>query len=732
MRRIGGRTVLDHDIERLLSVRGSDRVVIATTDKDSDTPVAEAAAAAGADVFRGDESDVLARYLGAARSVDADIIMRVTSDCPLIDPEICAAVLDLRAEMKADYAANNMPRLFPHGLDCEAFTRAALERAAVEATSPYDREHVTPWLRRAPGLRRANLVGPGWPANQQRWTLDFPEDLDFFAALFAEMPTDRTPSWQEVLSLIGQRPALAHLNRQHRAKSAMASDQAAPTVVFRFEANTKIGSGHAMRCNTLQSWLDALGWRCLWAVDQATTAFLENCIPPGALIQLTAADPKGQVDEIAAATGGCDVLVIDHYGVTADFARIMRRHAKRIVYFDDLANRTMDADLIVNPTPGFSPAQYAPLNASKARYLLGAEAALLRQQFPARRAARLQALNDPKADHDLRQVLVAFGGVDPLNGTGLALDVLAKRPTLQVDVVLGGAAPHLAAVTQQVAANPDHFRLWTDVADMAGRMAVADLVIGAPGTSTWERGCLGLPSILIGIAENQRANAAIVSETGAGSVAGFLTDEPRPQVAAGLERELDRLTRNPAQRRAMALAAAKLCDGRGAQRVVTALLPDLPLDSGRTLRLRPAEPADEAMLLDWQKAPETRRFALNPHVPTPVEHHAWLSAKLAADQDWVLLGEVDGHPAGYVRLDWMGEDKGRPQYLISIATAPGWYRQGIGHALLVGARHLAPGAHFYAKVLAENTASVALFGRAEYSLAPDGYFHSLPAQPEEA
>jgi UDP-2,4-diacetamido-2,4,6-trideoxy-beta-L-altropyranose hydrolase len=726
MQEIGGRTVLAHDIGRLKAVHGADHVVIATTDKDSDTPVAEAALAYGAQVFRGDEADVLSRYLGAARMVDADIVMRVTSDCPLIDPDLCAAVLKLRAEASADYAANNMPRLFPHGLDCEAFTRAALERAAAEATDPYDREHVTPWLRRVPGLHRVNLVGPGWPANQQRWTLDFPEDLDFFKALFAELPQNPIPSWQEALSFIGQRPSLSDANARHRAKSTMAGDREAPIAVFHFAANAIIGSGHAMRCNTLQSRLEAMGWRCHWALDAVSTDFLRNTISPDALIALSAADSLGRAQEIAAAIGHCDVLVIDHYDVAQEFATAMRAHARQIVYLDDLANRAMDADLIVNPTPGFSADDYSKLNARPARCLLGPDAALLRQQFAARRARM------PAPDHPLQRILVAFGGVDPLNGTGLALEILARRPQYQIDVVLGGGAPHLAAVKAQVAAQPEQFRLLTDVADMAGTMVVADLVIGAPGISTWERGCLGLPSLLVGIAENQRANAAIVESAGAGIVAGFLTDEDRASVGQRLADALDGLAAAPTRRREMALAAAGLCDGRGTQRVVVALLPPLPIKSGQSLRLRPMEAADEALLLDWQRAPETRRYALTPHIPTAEEHHAWFGRKLAADQDWLLLGEVDGTPVGYVRLDWMGEDKGRPQYLMSIAAAPGFYGQGIGSALLSGARQLAPGAHFYAKVLAENTASVALFERANYQLAADGYFHAHPAQRKEA
>lgn len=725
---LNDRSVLTHDIDRLRRVAGADLVVIATTDNPNDDAVAAHAAALGATVFRGDEQDVLARYLGAARAVDAGIIMRVTSDCPLIDPDICAAVLSLRAETQADYAANNMPRLFPHGLDCEAFTRAALERAAAEATDPYDREHVTPWLRRQPGLRRANLTGPGWPASQQRWTLDFPEDLAFFQGVFAHLPADRLPSWQEVLSLLGRKPDLQKANHRHRIPALAAADPQAPVAIFHFSANATTGNGHAMRCNTLQSRLEALGWRCHWAVDRETAAFLGTSIPPQALIELSAATPEAQAAAIGATISRCDVLVIDHYGAPAAFARAARAFTDRIVYFDDLADREMDADIIVNPTPGFTPQDYAPLTARPARCLLGSDYALLRQQFPAWRRRR-RTVASPAGT---ARVLVAFGGVDPLNGTGIALDVLGAFPDIVADVVLGSGAPYLSAITTQVAALGARAQLYTDVADMAGLMATADLVIGAPGISTWERGCLGLPSLLIGIAENQRANAAIVTAAGAGLLAGFLTDEDRIAVAGNLAGQFADLIGDVDARQRMGAAAATLCDGRGTQRVVTALLPALVLPDGRALRLRLAEPGDEAMLLDWQAAPETRRFALNPRVPAPAEHHAWYGNKLASAQDWLLFGEIDGAAAGYVRLDWMGEDKGRPQYLISIAAAPGRQRQGIGAALLAGARALAPAAHFYATVLAENTASVALFGKAGYSLAADGYYHSQPARLKEA
>ncbi|MBK8158272.1 MAG: UDP-2,4-diacetamido-2,4,6-trideoxy-beta-L-altropyranose hydrolase [Rhodospirillaceae bacterium] len=732
LQQLGDRTVLAHVIGRLRQVKNADMVVVATTTQPADDEVAELAERLGAIVFRGDEHDVLGRYLGAAQAVDADVILRVTSDCPLIDPALCSAVIATRADSGADYVANNMPRLFPHGLDCEAFTRAALERAAHDVTESYDREHVTPWLRRSPEIHRVNVVGPGWPANQQRWTLDYPEDLAFFARLFADLPSELIPSWQEALSRIERIPELSVTNVRHRVRSAMAADPAASIIVFRSTASEMIGLGHAMRCHALLTRVEALGWRCYWAATQTTIDFLGSNIPAHALIRLEGTDSRAHAAKIGATVGQFDVLVIDDYEVTAEFATEARRYADRVVYFDDLANRQINADIIINPTPGIPPERYAALNARPGRLLIGPDAALLRQQFHARRAARLHALKAQGDGKPIERVLVAFGGVDPLNGTGLALDVLAQEGDLKVDVVLGSRAPHIEAVTAQIAKSGDRFRLWTDVADMAAMMVTADLIIGAPGTSTWERGCLGIPTVLIGIVENQRDNAAIVERAGAGTLAGFLTSEPRDLIASRLAAQLRALRQDGARCRAMAVAATGLCDGRGTQRVVVALLPPRSIRDGRKLHLRIVEASDEAMLMDWQRAPETRRYALNPAIPSAEEHHNWLFERLSAVADWFLIAEVDAQPAGYVRLDWIGEDNGRPEYLISIATARSHHRMGIGAALLKAVRQLAPGAHFYAKILPDNLASLSLFIRAEYSLAADGYFHSYPPQRKEA
>jgi len=235
---IGSKPALLWCLDRCRMIPGVDAVVCAVPDGRADDEVAELAADAGYFVTRGSEDDVLARYAKAATEIGASTVMRITSDCPLIDPQIAGQVLALLQTSGVDYAANNFPPGFPHGLDCEAFPADLLHAANAAATRPYDREHVTPWIRTHPNLSRANLRGPAGGIEKLRWTLDQPEDLAFFRQ-FAELagPDMATASAAELVSLCLRRPDLAAINQMHTDQLRLdALDQAtlqtAPSRLF--------------------------------------------------------------------------------------------------------------------------------------------------------------------------------------------------------------------------------------------------------------------------------------------------------------------------------------------------------------------------------------------------------------------------------------------------------------------------------------------------------------------
>ena len=211
--RLGSSTVLDHVLRRAQAVPGVSEVCCAIPDTADCEAIAAEAMRAGATVFRGSEGDVLDRYYQAARATNADIILRATSDCPLLDPDICGQVLALRAREDADFATNNMPPSWPHGLDCEVVTFAWLERAAQKAEKNFEREHVMPYVRNHSEARKVNLECPGERMDHLRWTLDNARDWAFFEALWPRLPYGPAAyGYETPLAVVAAHPSLTTIN----------------------------------------------------------------------------------------------------------------------------------------------------------------------------------------------------------------------------------------------------------------------------------------------------------------------------------------------------------------------------------------------------------------------------------------------------------------------------------------------------------------------------------------
>jgi glutamate-1-semialdehyde 2,1-aminomutase/spore coat polysaccharide biosynthesis protein SpsF len=197
-----GRTVIEEMMRRCRQIPGVDVVVAAVADdfgssllipfiereQDWTSPVVNrnAPGMVPLEIVVGPQDDVIARYLAAAEAVRADVILRVTSDCPMIDPDICGKVIAARAETGAEYACNNMPATFPHGLDCEAFTMDLLRQANEigDEEYPENRQGVDVWMREAPGISRHNVTRQGPSQSHVRFTLDTIQDYEDICAEF--------------------------------------------------------------------------------------------------------------------------------------------------------------------------------------------------------------------------------------------------------------------------------------------------------------------------------------------------------------------------------------------------------------------------------------------------------------------------------------------------------------------------------------------------------------------
>lgn len=217
-----GKPLLEHMLERLARVRGADQLAVVTTIHEADEPIISLCRRLEVAFFRGPEEDVLARYHAGAESLGADVVVRVTADCPLIDPAVVDRVISFYRANAAryDYVANNLVSTYPPGMDVEIFPFQVLDEAFREAQTPPEREHVTPFIYGHP--ERYMLANVAYDSDQSRhrWTVDAPEDFELvrliLEALYPGRPqftledaldlAARHPQWSSINAMVRQKP----------------------------------------------------------------------------------------------------------------------------------------------------------------------------------------------------------------------------------------------------------------------------------------------------------------------------------------------------------------------------------------------------------------------------------------------------------------------------------------------------------------------------------------------
>lgn len=208
---LGGETVLMQVVNRARKITPTTAVVVATSTEPSDDTIADYCEKKGIDVFRGSLNDVLSRFRNCARNYGADAIVRITADCPLIDPALSSKVLELHTRDENDYTTLGLG--FPDGVDTQVFSRGALELSFLEATEPEEREHIGIFIEQNPHRFKISRLPSTKNFGNIRLTLDFPEDYDFLLALFNAHPTTfETGTFEELASLVLDREELRRLN----------------------------------------------------------------------------------------------------------------------------------------------------------------------------------------------------------------------------------------------------------------------------------------------------------------------------------------------------------------------------------------------------------------------------------------------------------------------------------------------------------------------------------------
>ncbi|ABI57665.1 putative polysaccharide biosynthesis protein [Alkalilimnicola ehrlichii MLHE-1] len=373
-------------------------------------------------------------------------------------------------------------------------------------------------------------------------------------------------------------------------------------VAFRVDASLAIGSGHVMRCLTLAGALCEQGADCHFLCREpqghlnsqiAERGFAVHRLPAvedGSITSPAGSGRSASVDdeppqpkhaEWLQTTQATDArqsletlrelapdwLIVDHYALDAQWEARVREAipGMRVMVIDDLADRLHQADLLLDQNLGRKAEDYRDLVPAHCRLLVGPKYALLRPEFAEWREWSLERRQE---NGPVRRLLVSLGGVDRDNVTGQVLDALSEvelSKEMEITVVMGASAPWLEAVRGRARQMPCSTEVVVNVDDMARRMAEANLAIGAAGSTAWERCCLGLPTIVLVLAENQREIARSLHRAGVAHSLGA------PDALFDLVGQWPMITQ-PEYLKGLSRKAASLVDGRGAVRVRNGLM----------------------------------------------------------------------------------------------------------------------------------------------------------------
>lgn len=477
----------------------------------------------------------------------------------------------------------------------------------------------------------------------------------------------------------------------------MAAEAPRWRVAFVVDARAEAGLGHVMRCRSLARALREEG---------AAVAFFPGAPSEAALQRLAEFEVLPGDPAALLPSWKPEQIVLDHYGLQGDAFPALRRAGTRLLALDDAPRRPWRVDWLLDPAASPEDIEaYRALLPPGAQVLAGGRFALVDSAYGQ------AAVPEPTSSARPR-VLVAMGGTDPAGATAAALEALrAHRQAVgTIDVVLGPAYPDPEALVPLAGALDAHLHF--SPPSLLPWLAQADLMLGAGGSTHWERAAVGVPAAVVTLAPNQRLLTARLAADGAvvdvGEAPGCW------EAAVGL------LATNASFRAALRTRLRTWTDGRGARRIAL-------LMRNARLNVRPAQLSDARLMFEWRNATATRRFSRDASPLCWDDHLAWVTRSLPNPDRRLFVGELDGRPCGILRYDRGGEG-----VEVSIYLDPARHGESLGPALLqAGERailsHWPATRRIDAFILAENHASEHAFATAGFTRRFGVWSHEEPS-----
>lgn len=471
------------------------------------------------------------------------------------------------------------------------------------------------------------------------------------------------------------------------------------TAVFRVDASNKIGHGHLYRCMTLAHVLHEYGYE-IYFISIKFDSFPSGIVVPYTLLYIEEKSDSESFKEyefneeedslktISVLPKKCDLLIVDHYAISEKWESQLKQHCCNILVIDDLANRSHECDYLVDTLPGRQQEEYLPLVNMNAKLFLGPDYALLREDFyKTRNLAKIRRDNFS----GISNIIISFGGSDTALYVEDTLNKLIESGyTEKIKVVMSSSqAEKVEILKDRFNSSDTSFHM--DIKNMAEELVNADLAIGAVGVSSFERCCLGLPSLAMVIAGNQDR---LAHELDNRQVVTLLDQN------FGSKALKELLDRDKEYWKRISYKAFKLCDGLGAFRLASRITGQIP-----KIKLRKVKETDCDLLYQWQIEPGNRKFSRDENIPLKEDHEIWFKDKLSSNTTAIYIVQFRGMDCGYVRLDHYDDQSEE----VSIMLSKQYRGLGLAKAALKSVTDMTKYDRLMAEIHPNNEASKKIF-----------------------
>jgi UDP-2,4-diacetamido-2,4,6-trideoxy-beta-L-altropyranose hydrolase len=421
-----------------------------------------------------------------------------------------------------------------------------------------------------------------------------------------------------------------------------------------------------------------------------------------------------------------DLLIVDHYAIDHHWHTLMKPYYQKLLVIDDLANRKLACDFLLDQTYNRDKESYQKLVSKHCQFLLGQNYILLRDEFSLLKTKaqrrRKERFNEEITALSSTNILISMGGTDPDNLSQLALfavgELIAIRPNITVNLVISSQSIHLASLTLFCDQHP-WANLIIDSKSMATLMLLAHVAIGASGGTAWERCCLGLPCLTIVNAENQQLIANNLAQAGAIINLGWYQDITTNTIVSGL----NHLLNDTKSYQQMTYDCFNICEGQGAANVAGTVAKQLtPMPN--KIEFQPLKADNCQLIYQWQSNKDIRKYARNPNPPSWEEHIEWFKSCLA-DPSRLLYLLADGQKniVGLLRLDKLIEKtNARDTYEISILISPEHQGKGLATSALIKLKKLHKNATYIATIDKNNISSQKAFVKVGFKQVSSSFY----------